>query len=178
MDSRAEVLKLIKAKAYREGRFKLASGATSNWYLDLSQIQLDGKHFETLQLCLKQFLRQQRLKFTAAGGLTMGADPLAMILAAATSSKAFSIRAAAKDHGAEAGRIVGPLTRNDTILVVDDIATTGNSLLEPIQLLLEEGMKILGALVLVDRSGGQAAAKLEAVHIPFYAVFEAAEIRN
>ena len=178
MDLRAEALKLIKAKALREGPFKLASGATSNWYVDLSQVLLDGKHFDIWQLALKQFLRKHKIKFTAVGGLTMGADPLSLIMASATRSKSFSIRQAGKDHGADSGRIVGALNRNDTILIVDDVATTGNSLLESILLLLEEGMKMVGAMVLVDRSGGQAAAKLESVHIPFYAVFESREIRS
>ncbi len=177
MNPRNEVLKLIKIKAYKEGKFKLASGQTSNQYFDMSQVLLDGKNIDILQLCLKQFLSQHKLKFTAVGGLTMGADPLALIIAAATRTKGFSIRQASKDHGAELGRIVGPVTRNDTILVVDDVTTTGNSLYESIQLLLEEGMKMVAALVMVDRSQGQAAAKLEKVMIPFHSVFEAAEIK-
>ena len=99
---------------------------------------------------------------TAVGGPTQGADPIAVATALVATGrgrplKAFSVRARAKDHGS-GGRLVGPVGPHDRVAVVEDTTTTGGSLLEVADVLAAEGIPVVQAIVLVDRSDGAVAA--------------------
>lgn len=100
----------------------------------------------------------------------MGADPVAIATALLHDPplKAFSIRKAPKDHGT-GGRIVGPLTKEDVVAVVDDTTTTGSSFVESIEVLQREGIEVVQALVVVDRSQGAAAQRCADLGVPFRA---------
>ena len=107
---------------------------------------------------------------TAVGGLTMGADPVAIATALLHDPPlaAFSIRKAAKDHGT-GGRIVGPVSKEHIVAVVDDTTTTGSSFVEAIGVLQAEGIEVVQALVVVDRSDGAAAQRCAELGVPFRA---------
>ena len=95
---------------------------------------------------------------TALGGPTQGADPIAVataVIAAGEgrSLKAFSIRSRTKEHGV-GGRLVGPVGPEDRVAVVEDTTTTGGSLLEGVDVLTGEGIRVIQGVILVDRSGG------------------------
>lgn len=98
----------------------------------------------------------------AIGGLTLGADPVAYAIAAAAATRgvpldAFTVRKAPKDHGT-GRRIEGCFQKGDTVLVVEDVVTTGASALEAIAAVRAEGGQVLGVLAVVDRlEGGRAA---------------------
>jgi len=108
---------------------------------------------------------------TAVGGMTMGADPIAVATAVCASRplKAFSIRKEAKDHGI-GGRIVGALLAADVVAVVEDTVTTGGAMAEAVAVLREAGIQVAQAIVLVDRSGGKAAARLADVGVPLTSI--------
>lgn len=110
----------------------------------------------------------------AVGGMTMGADPIAIATAMAASVvgrdlKAFSIRKEAKDHGI-GGRLVGPVDKTFPVVVLEDTTTTGGAAVEAAEYLLAEGFEIVQAVALVDRSGGRAAANFERLGIPHVAL--------
>lgn len=94
------------------------------------------------------------------GGMTMGADPIAVATALAATSQgraldAFSIRKEPKDHGID-DRLVGPATTDKPLAVLEDTTTTGSAAVEAAEYLLERGFEIVQAIALVDRSGGRA----------------------
>ena len=92
----------------------------------------------------------------AVGGMTMGADPIAVATAVVAADlgrdlHAFSVRKEAKDHGV-GGRLVGPVAEGDEVVVLEDTTTTGSALVEAIEALLAEDVAVVKAVALVDRS--------------------------
>lgn len=167
--SKKELVTHIRTNALRtDGPFQLASGGTSSWYLDGRQVTYSGEGGRLVAACIGGLLDPA---VTAVGGLTMGADPVAIATALLHEPplKSFSIRKTAKDHGT-GGRIVGPLAAADVVAVVDDTTTTGNSFVESIRVLHDEGIEVAQALVVVDRSDGAAAKRCAELGVPFAVV--------
>ena len=140
-----------------DGPFTLRSGAVSNWYVDARQTTFDGAGASHVGEAVLAILRDD---VRAVGGMTMGADPIAVataVIAAARGRdlKAFSIRKEDKDHGV-GGRIVGPIDTSMPLAVVEDTTTTGGAAVEAARYLLDAGYEIVQAIALVDRSGGKA----------------------
>lgn len=159
----------LQAHALRtDGPFRLASGAISDWYLDGRQTTFDGAGARLIAAAVAAALLPE---VTAVGGMTMGADPIAIATAMVTEPplRAFSVRKAAKDHGT-GGRIVGPISETDRVAVVDDTTTTGASMAEVIDVLEGEGFKVVQAITVVDRSGGSAAELFVGRGLPYAAL--------
>jgi orotate phosphoribosyltransferase len=98
----------------------------------------------------------------AVGGLTMGADPVAYAIAAASTAsppliEAFAVRKEAKAHGT-GRRIEGNFKAGDAVVVVEDVITSGGSALKAIEAVVAEGGRVLGVLAVVDREEGGRAA--------------------
>lgn len=162
-----ELIDHLSANALRtDGPFTLTSGATSDWYIDARQTTFDGvgaRHVgEGVLAVLKPDVR-------AVGGMTMGADPIAIATALVAADqgrdlKAFSIRKQPKDHGT-GGRLVGPIDETMPLAILEDTTTTGSSAVDAARYLLDEGFVIVQAIALVDRSDGQARHNFEALGI-------------
>jgi len=164
-----ELVTHIQGNALRtDGPFQLASGGVSSWYLDGRQVTYDGDGGRLVAACIGELLDPS---VTAIGGLTMGADPVAISTALLHHPplRSFSIRKSAKDHGT-GGRLVGPIQLGDKVAVVDDTTTTGSSFVESITVLQAEGIDVVQALVVVDRSDGAAARRCAELGVPFVAV--------
>src|SRR5699024_6012153 len=97
--------------------------------------------------------------FDAVGGLTLGADPvaLAMLHAPGRSLDAFVVRKTAKDHGT-GKRIEGPPVAGRRVLAVEDTSTTGGSVLQAVDALTEAGATVVGVATVIDRGTGAAEA--------------------
>jgi orotate phosphoribosyltransferase len=167
----ALIAHLRKNALRTDGPFVLRSGAASDWYLDARQTTYSG---EGARLVGQAILRVLDKSVVAVGGMTMGADPVALAAALMAaegnrSLRAFSIRARAKDHGA-GGRLVGPVNPGDAVAVVEDTVTTGSAMLEAIDVLTEAGIDVLQAISIVDRSGGTAGSRIGQRGIPFVAL--------
>lgn len=168
MNTDSGLLADLKRYGYVTGDITLANGGRSGWYVDVSHVLLRGDRFNIYKQELRRVLERVP-DFTAVGGLTMGADPLAMLIADVAGVRAFSIRKTAKQHGAESDRIVGPLQHDDRILVVDDVTTSGNSLQQTLDVLTDH--TVAAALCLVDRSGNAVTHLLTQRAIPYRSVF-------
>jgi orotate phosphoribosyltransferase len=153
-----ELVRLLASRSVRTGHFVLASGRTSDLYIDarLTTMSPDG-------LALVGALGLQRIQrdypgAAAVGGLTLGADPIAYAIAltsatAPTPLRAFSVRKEAKSHGT--GQLVeGPLRSGDPAVVVEDVITTGASALRAAAAVEQFGATVLGVLAVVDREEG------------------------
>lgn len=173
-DKRALVEHLREHSLRTDGPFRLASGAVSDWYLDARRTTFDGAGARLVAAAVARALDET---VTAVGGMTMGADPIAIATAAVTdgSLKAFSVRKQAKDHGT-GGRLVGPVDASDRAAVVEDTTTTGASMAEAVAVLQEAGITVVQAVTIVDRSGGAAAALLDEAGVPLASLVELEEL--
>lgn len=167
-----ELIEHLKRHALRtDGPFTLRSGETSSWYLDARQTTFDG---EGALLVGRAFLEVLESDVEAVGGMTMGADPIALATAMTAALdgrrlRAFSVRKEAKTHGA-GGRLVGPVRQGDRVAVVEDTATTGSAAAEAVEQLLSQGIDVAQVVALVDRSGGAAERLFAGLGIDFVAL--------
>ena len=160
----------------RRGDFTLKSGAKSTWFLDSKQTACrpDG-----ILLVAEAALAVIPADVQAIGGLTMGADPVAFGIAAVAATRgralrSFSIRKEAKDHGVT-GRLAGALEPGDRVVVTEDTATRGTSVLEAARVVRELGAEPVMILVIVDRNG-TGAALAAAEGIAFHALLTAPDL--
>lgn len=170
---RERLLRHLREHAVRtDGPFTLRSGEVSDWYVDARQTTFDGEGATAVG---EAVLGAIDSRATAVGGLTMGADPIsiATAIAAATRGRpltAFSVRKDSKTHGT-GGRIVGPVGTEDVAVVLEDTTTTGSAMVEAIGALGDAGVRVSQAIALVDRSGEAARLRIEALGIPYLALF-------
>jgi orotate phosphoribosyltransferase len=150
----------------RRGDFVLASGQRSSFYIDcrLTTMSAEGQGLIG-QLGLRA-IREAGWRPQAVGGLTMGADPVAYAVAAASFGSdlvvdAFSVRKETKAHGT--GRVIeGCFAEGDVVVIVEDVITTGGSAQRAIAAVESAGGRVLGVLAVVDREeGGRAALQRE-----------------
>ena len=171
-DPKQRLVEHLRSHAVRtDGPFTLRSGVVSDWYIDARQTTFDGAGAIVVGEAVVEVLDPE---ITAVGGLTMGADPIAVATAAAAASggrpmRAFSVRKEAKGHGT-GGRIVGPVDSDDVVAVLEDTTTTGSAMFEAMDALADIGIRIAQVITLVDRSGGVAAGKVGTAGIPYVAL--------
>ena len=172
---RDRLLAAIKATAVIHGPVTLSSGRRADWYVDLRRVLLDGA---AAQLAGRVMLDLTGgLSFVAVGGLTLGADPvaLAMMHAAVAQGRALSafiVRKTEKVHGLQR-RIEGPDVAGLPVLAVEDTSTTGDSVLTAVDALTEVGAMVVGVAVVVDRG---ARAAVERRGLPYLAAFDLADL--
>ncbi len=152
MSDRDELLAAIKAKAVMHGDFILSSGQRASTYVDLRRILLDGRIAPLAGRVMLDLTAD--LDYEAAGGLTLGADPVATAIMHAAAGRgtpvdAFVVRKKEKDHGTQR-RIEGPDVAG-RVLAVEDTSTTGASPLTAVDALREAGAEVVGVAVLVNR---------------------------
>jgi orotate phosphoribosyltransferase len=151
---RAWLVEVVRAKGYRYDAdgFKLASGKWSHHFVDAKRALSDGDDLTRCALAFAELAEQLGIEFDAVGGLTNGADHIAHAIAMATHKKWFFVRKMAKDRGTRQ-RIEGAtLDPGVRVLLVDDVVTTGGSILDALEAIeTETGAPIVGALPLVDR---------------------------
>lgn len=157
MAGNALVDHLVEHALRTDGPFTLRSGAVTDWYVDARQTTFDGAGARAVGEAVLAVLDDRA---AAVGGMTMGADPIAVATAMTASArgrdlKAFSIRKEPKDHGT-GGRLVGPVDPSMPVAVIEDTTTTGGAAVEAARFLLAEGFEVVQAIALVDRSEGKA----------------------
>ncbi len=172
MAAREELIEQIKALAVVRGKVTLASGKEADYYVDLRRVTLDGVAAPLVGAVMADLVADW--DFEAAGGLTLGADPVAvaMLHQAAHSGgrlDAFVVRKEAKAHGMQR-QIEGTQVAGRRVLVVEDTSTTGGSVMTAVDAVREAGGEVVGVAVIVDRDTG-AKEKIEAAGVPYrYAV--------
>ena len=184
-EERDELKALLKSKSVRTGDFTLASGKKSDLYVDCRVTTLDARgavlEGKVLHDLLQTEINSKGLSIAALGGLTMGADPISLSVAMASSLagvsppvQAFVVRKEPKGHG-RGKRIEGNFATGDTVIVVDDVITTGDSTLKAIEAIEAEGGKVAFALILVDRQEG-GRENIESKGYPVVAAFTRADL--
>jgi orotate phosphoribosyltransferase len=164
-DLTARLAALVRELAVRRGTLTLASGRTASYYVDARVPTLHHEAGPLIGLLLQQLTADWQ--FDAVGGLTLGADPvaLAMLHAPGRPLDAFVVRKAAKDHGT-GKRVEGPSVSGRRVLAVEDTSTTGGSVLQAVDALTEAGATVVGVATVIDRATGAAEA-IEARGLPY-----------
>lgn len=154
---RRRLRELLLERSVKHGDFTLASGQRSSYYIDgrLTTMSAEG------QVLIGRLglgaIRGAGWAPDAIGGLTMGADPVAYAIAAASFGSppvvdAFSVRKSVKEHGT--GRLIeGNFRRGSRVVVVEDVITSGGSALRAVDAVRDQGGEVLGVLAVVDREG-------------------------
>ena len=128
------------------GKVTLSSGREADWYIDMRRLTLHHEGAPLVGRVMRQLTGD--LRYDVVGGLTLGADPVATaMLHAAADGEGFLdacvVRKAGKAHGLQR-RIEGPDVEGRTVLVVEDVSTTGGSPLTAAEALQEAGAEVVG----------------------------------
>lgn len=154
-----ELVDMLCRKSFKfsdEPIFKLVSGRMSQFYVNCKPTTLNARGMYLAGHLIFDEIKTS--KVSAAGGLTFGADPLAMATAFASEINAqpihaFSIRKTKKDHGIVKW-IEGQIEPGERVAIIDDVATTGGSTIKAIERARSEGLEVVIAVILVDRQEG------------------------
>jgi orotate phosphoribosyltransferase len=169
-DARDALLQQIKDKAVVHGEVTLSSGLVADYYIDLRRITLDAQAAPLVGQVLLDVTAD--LDYDAVGGLTLGADPVAVAMLHAAAARgrrldAFVVRKATKTHGMQR-RIEGPDVKGRRVLAVEDTSTTGGSPLTAVEALREAGAEVVGVAVIVERGAAPAIAQ---AGLPYYQAY-------
>lgn len=154
----SELLDLLRTRSLRRGEFVLASGRRSTYYIDCRLTTMSGQGQRLIGALGLELLDRHGWAPELVGGLTLGADPVAYALAhraALVGRKldGFTVRKEAKSHGT--GKLIeGAELADRSVVVVEDVITTGSSALHAIAAALTAGARVLGVLAVVDRVEG------------------------
>jgi orotate phosphoribosyltransferase len=176
---RDQLVRLLAQYAYQEGDFTLTSGAKSTFYLDAKKVTYRADGAALVGAAVHEIAARHGAN--AVGGLTMGADAIvasAVTVSAATSNTlmGFIARKEPKKHGT--GKwIEGVAPRGMRVVIVDDVITTGDSLLRAVELARNDGAEVVATVGVVDREQGGAASIRDKTGVPFFALSTIAEIK-
>ncbi|MEI8348833.1 MAG: orotate phosphoribosyltransferase [Candidatus Omnitrophota bacterium] len=168
-----ELRLLLEKEALFKGEVRLSSGKISNFYIDVRRVSLSSQGIYLISHLFWQLIKDDHI--AAMGGPTLGADPLvAGVCMLAHENKrslgGFLIRKTPKEHGRQQlleGKELAPGAR---VVVVDDVATSGASLVKAVEILQNERIQVVKTLVVVDREEG-AAQNLAKLNCPLVSLF-------
>lgn len=168
---RKAVLDIVVSKGYRrlDEPIRLASGELSLDYVDGKRALAHGPDLKLACEALLALVDEAGIVFDAVGGLTLGADPFAHGCALLSRSSWFVVRKQVKDHGTKKqieGAELGPGAR---VLLVEDVVTTGGSMLEALAAIRATGAGVVFAATVVDR-GDSASRRLLGEGVPYRSV--------
>jgi orotate phosphoribosyltransferase len=154
-----ELIDMLCRKSFKfsdEPIFRLVSGRMSRFYVNCKPVTLCARGMFLAGHLLFEAIKDDQV--TAIGGLTFGADPLAVATAFASELNAqpinaFSIRKTRKDHGMVRW-IEGDIRPGERVAIIDDVATTGGSTIKAIERARAEGLEVVRAVIFVDRQEG------------------------
>jgi orotate phosphoribosyltransferase len=185
-----QLLSFLARQSFKLGTFTLASGATSDYYVDCRTTTLHAEGGRLTGHAILELLEANKIDAVAVGGLTMGADPIVSNVATASAWRAietpsapllngFLVRKAAKEHGTER-RIEGFCQLGARVVIVDDVCTTGGSTIKALEAAREAGMVIAAVVCIVEReeANGRPAVEAAAAGAPFLRLFTANDVRT
>jgi orotate phosphoribosyltransferase len=166
MNDHESLRRLLLERSVQRGEFVLSSGRRSSYYIDCRRTTMSARGLVLIGRLGLTAIRQAGWRPTAIGGLTLGADPVAYAIAAASAATeevidAFSVRKQEKQHGT--GRLIeGNFEPSSNVVVVEDVITSGESARRAAAAIRRAGGSVLGVLAIVDRQeGGRQALEAE-----------------
>jgi orotate phosphoribosyltransferase len=176
-----ELAGIIRKRSLRVGDFVLSSGKKATYYLDCRMTTLDPRGALLIARQLLRKIRDLKLHADAVGGLTLGADPIAAAVAVVSEIEgqpipAFIVRKEAKGHGMQRFIEGWDGAAGSSVFIVDDVCTTGDSILKACEKAEEAGYRVAATFCVVDRQEG--GAEIISKRYPFYPLLTAKELLN
>jgi orotate phosphoribosyltransferase len=184
-DSKSHLLQILKKNSVFHGDFALSSGGRSPYYIDcrLTTLNPEGASLVGELLCdlIDAEAARRHIRIDAVGGLTLGADPVALAVGLASFRRrpggflqVFTVRKTPKAHG-QTKLIEGNFKEGDRVVVVDDVVTKGDSTLKAIEAVRAAGGTVEFAVVLVDREEG-GRQNIESKGTPVFPLFTKSDL--
>lgn len=169
MNMKEELREIVRRDAVKFGKFILASGKESDIYVDLRKVTLQPKGAFLIGSIIYDMIRDKAID--AVGGLTMGADPIAVATTMVAYQNgqeiiSFLVRKEKKDHGMKSA-VEGPVKKGFRVVIVEDVITSGSSTITAIRHAEDAGLKIEMVIAILDRMEGGRAA-IEALGYPVH----------
>jgi orotate phosphoribosyltransferase len=180
-EKRARLLAIIREKSFltEGGPFKLASGGSSDYYLDMKPTMFSPEGLNLIADIVYNMLRDD-LSVSAVGGLELGAVPIANAVSMRSFGErpvdAFVVRKEKKDHGT-AKKIDGNFRDNSHVVLFEDVTTRGGSVMEAVHAVRARGATVTKIITIVDRLEG-AVENLQKEGIALEAVFTIRDLRK
>ena len=179
LELKRRLARLLVEKSYREGDFVLASGRRSDYYFDCRVTALHAEGSWLIGTLFNHMLREMDIK--GVGGMTMGADPLVAATTVISHEQGrplhgLLVRKEAKGHGT--GQYVeglGNFSTGDRVAMLEDVVTTGGSLLKACDRIRDAGLSIVAVCAILDREEG-GREKLREAGYDLLALFTRAEL--
>jgi orotate phosphoribosyltransferase len=174
---------ILRTKSVRFGSFTLASGQTSDVYVDCRLTTCDPRAMPAIGRLFLKKMEEKGWIPQAVGGLTMGADPIAFAIARESLDRppiidSFVVRKEKKAHGMQ--KLVEGLTSTEglKVVIVEDVCTKGESTALAIRNAKSAGMEILGAICLLDREAGGAQLLRAEFGVELASIFKLSDFRK
>ncbi len=151
MKTLAEILK--GCGAIRFGDFTLASGKKSRYYVDIKKASTDPRILRLIAQRIAETIKSRAIHADYIGCVALGGVPIAAAVSLETVLPLIILRKEAKDYGIKE-QIIGDFIRGKSVLMVEDVATTGGSVLKAIKTLRDAGLVVSHVIVVVDREEG------------------------
>ena len=169
--NKKELIQLLKeCEAIKFGRFVLTSGAISDYYIDIKRASTNPKILKKIAEAMAEYTD----KYDLLAGMELGAVPLVVAVSLETGIPYVIIRKEKREHGT-GKQIEGRDVKGKKVLVIEDVATSGGSILKTIEILRESQAKVDKVLVVVDRESG-AREKLQNLDVAFVPLISVSEI--
>lgn len=149
MSSLADALR----ECVKYGDFMLASGKKSTYYVDIKKASTEPRLLRVVARGIKEVMTLHSISADYIGCVALGGVPVAVAVSLETGLPLVIIRKETKDYGTK-GQIVGEIERGRSALLVEDVTTTGGSVLKAIKILRDEGLVIRHVISVVDREEG------------------------
>lgn len=179
MTDHSLLVTLLAERSTRRGKFTLASGKQSEYYIDARLTTMSPEGLSVIGRLGLSTLRQSGWTIDSIGGLTLGADPISYAISYASAEsdhplRAFTVRKETKAHGT--GKLIeGPFREGDHVAVIEDVITTGGSALRAIEAVRAAHGTVEGVLALVDREEGGRQA-IESADVSVISLVSASQI--
>jgi orotate phosphoribosyltransferase len=175
-DRKQRLLEIIRTKSVLRGEFKLASGAMSNYYLDLKPTTFDPEGAALIGELVFARLKDD-VEVSSIGGLELGAVPIVVAVSQRSWPErplpGFVVRKEAKGHGTDK-RIDANFVPNTGVALIEDVTTKGGSVLQAVRAVRAQGARVSRVVTIVDRlEGAEAALRSEGIELdPLFTVHD------
>jgi len=173
-----QLQQMIEERSFRKTdtpTIPLSSGKMSYFYFNLKEVTLFPESIAMIGFLVYNKIKELELKVSAIGGLTIGADPIAIATSFVSyiqndPIKSFIIRKEPKQYGTKR-QIEGSVDTGDSVVILDDVVTTGTSTIKAINVARDNGLNILAAITLVDRCEENGRQNIEATGVRLYSIY-------